>query len=251
MAFILSNRVKETATSPGTGTVTLSGASSGYQSFSAGIGANNTTYYVIADQTGANWEVGFGTVGSGGTTLVRTAVYASSNSGSAVNFTTGTQDVFCDYPANKAVFYDSNGVVTIGSTPTYTDTGIIATFASSTAGYNQLVMQNTNSASNASTNITVTNNLGTSTTYFAEIGMNSSGFTGTGAFNTPNMAYFASASGSDLAIGTYGANAIHFLAGNAATDAMTITSGNVAVINSSPVTNVATAITTAWGWNLP
>jgi hypothetical protein len=103
MAFVLGNRVKESCTAPGTGTVTLLGAATGYQTFSSGIGANNTTYYVIADQTGANWEVGFGTLGSGGTTLARTTVYASSNSGSLVNFSSGTQDVFCDYPANRSV----------------------------------------------------------------------------------------------------------------------------------------------------
>ena len=107
MAFVLADRVKETATSPGTGTATLLGAVSQYQSFSAGIGANNTTYYVIADQGGANWEVGLGTIGAGGTTLARTTIYASSNSGSTVNFSTGTQDIWCDYSATKYVSKDS------------------------------------------------------------------------------------------------------------------------------------------------
>lgn len=107
MAFVLADRVKETCSSPGTGTATLLGAATGYQTFSAGIGANNTTYYTIADQGGANWEVGYGTIGAGGTTLARTTVLASSNSGSLVNFASGTQDVFCDYPAGKAVIADS------------------------------------------------------------------------------------------------------------------------------------------------
>ena len=107
MAFVLADRVKETATSPGTGTVTLLGAVSQYQSFSAAIGANNTTYYVIADQSGNNWEVGYGTVGSGGTTLARTTVLASSNSGSLVNFSSGTQNVWCDYTATRAVIQDN------------------------------------------------------------------------------------------------------------------------------------------------
>ena len=107
MAFVLADRVKESTVSPGTGTATLGGAASGYQSFSAGIGASNTTYYVIADQAGANWEVGLGTIGAGGTTLARTTVYASSNSGSLVNFASGTQDVWCDYPASKYVSKDS------------------------------------------------------------------------------------------------------------------------------------------------
>ena len=112
MAFILADRVRETASAPGTGTVTLLGAVTGYQTFSAGIGASNTTYYVIADQSGANWEVGLGTIGAGGTTLARTTVLSSSNSGSLVNFSSGTQDVFCDYPAGQAVYKDSSNNVT-------------------------------------------------------------------------------------------------------------------------------------------
>ena len=111
MAFVLADRVKESCSSPGTGTVTLLGAATGYQAFSAGIGANNTTYYTIADQGGTNWEVGYGTIGAGGTTLARTTVLASSNSGSLVNFSSGSQDVFCDYTAGKAVYLNSSGNV--------------------------------------------------------------------------------------------------------------------------------------------
>lgn len=99
MAFVLADRVKETTTTTGTGTVTLLGASAGYQSFSA-IGNANTTYYTIAAQTGTEWEVGIGTYTSSGTTLARTTVISSSNSGSLVNFTAGTKDVFVTYPAS-------------------------------------------------------------------------------------------------------------------------------------------------------
>jgi len=102
MAFVLKDRVKETTTTTGTGTVTLAGAVSGYQSFSA-IGDGNTTYYTIAGQGTSEWEVGIGTYTSSGTTLSRTTVLASSNSGSLVNFSAGTKDVFCDYPAGRAV----------------------------------------------------------------------------------------------------------------------------------------------------
>ena len=110
MPLVLKDRVKETASSPGTGTVTLLGASTGYQSFSA-IGDGNTTYYTIADQSGANWEVGIGTYTSSGTTLSRDTILASSNSGSIVNFSSGTQDVFCDYPAGKTAIQNANGYV--------------------------------------------------------------------------------------------------------------------------------------------
>jgi hypothetical protein len=98
MAFVLADRVKETTTTAGTGTVTLDGASVGYQSFSA-IGNSNTTYYTIAGQTSSEWEVGIGTYTASGTTLARTTVISSSNAGSLVNFSAGTKDVFVTYPA--------------------------------------------------------------------------------------------------------------------------------------------------------
>jgi hypothetical protein len=78
--------------------VTLDGASTGYQSFSA-IGDANTTYYTIAGQTGSEWEVGIGTYTASGATLARNTVISSSNAGSLVNFSAGTKDVFVTYPA--------------------------------------------------------------------------------------------------------------------------------------------------------
>lgn len=102
MALVVKDRVQESATAPGTGTVTLLGAALGYQTFSASVGNGNDTYYCIADQGGANWEVGIGTVGAG--TLARTSIFASSNAGSAVNFSSGTQVVFCTYPAEIAAY---------------------------------------------------------------------------------------------------------------------------------------------------
>jgi hypothetical protein len=102
MAFVLADRVKETTAVTGTGAATLLGASTGFQSFAA-IGNGNTTYYTIAGQTGNEWEVGIGTYTSSGTSLSRDTVLASSNSGSLVNFSAGTKDVFCDYPAKRAV----------------------------------------------------------------------------------------------------------------------------------------------------
>jgi len=105
MAFVLADRVKETTTTTGTGTVTLLGASTGFQSFSA-IGDTNTTYYTIASQSGSEWEVGIGTYTSSGTTLARTTVISSSNAGALVNFSAGTKDVFVTYPAE----YTANGI---------------------------------------------------------------------------------------------------------------------------------------------
>jgi len=114
----------------------------------------------------------------------------------------------------------SKGQLQVGNIG-YTDTGILAGFASIVAGYNQIILQNTNSGATASTNFNVSNNNGTATTNFGEFGINSSGFTGTGAFSTAGNVYLAAAS-TDLAIGTYGSNAIHFVVNSGATDAMTI-----------------------------
>lgn len=100
MALVLADRVQETTTTTGTGTVTLAGAVAGFQSFSV-VGNGNTTYYTIVDSSTGDWEVGLGTYTSSGTTLSRTTVLSSSNSGSLVNFAAGTKTVFVTYPASS------------------------------------------------------------------------------------------------------------------------------------------------------
>lgn len=107
MALILKDRVKETTTVTGTGTATLLGAAAGFQSFST-IGNGNTTYYCITGG-GSEWEVGIGTYTTSGTTLTRTIVLASSNSGSLVSFSAGTKDVFVTYPSDRSVNQDDVG----------------------------------------------------------------------------------------------------------------------------------------------
>lgn len=102
MALVFKDRVKETTATTGTGTVTLAGASAGFQSFSV-IGDANTTYYTLV--SGSEWEVGIGTYTSSGTTLSRDTVLESSNAGSKITLA-GTSDVFCTYPAEKAVVQD-------------------------------------------------------------------------------------------------------------------------------------------------
>ena len=114
MALVLKDRVLETASAPGTGTVTLLGATAGYQTFSAAIGNANTTYYTIADQSGSNWEVGVGTYTTSGNTLTRNTVLSSSNGGSLVNFNAGTQNVFVTYPSEEAIY--NNGTSIVGPT---------------------------------------------------------------------------------------------------------------------------------------
>jgi hypothetical protein len=107
MALVVADRVKETSTTAGTGTLTLAGAASGFQSFSV-IGNGNTTYYSIVDSTASTWEVGIGTYTSSGTTLSRDTVLAnSSGTTSPISFASNSKDVFATYPAGKAVYEDS------------------------------------------------------------------------------------------------------------------------------------------------
>jgi len=111
MPLVLKDRVKETSTTTGTGTLTLGGAASGFQSFAV-IGDGNSTYYAIFDRTSQDWEVGLGTYTSSGTTLSRDTVLESSNGGSLVNFGAGAKDVFVTYPAEKAVMLDDAQTLT-------------------------------------------------------------------------------------------------------------------------------------------
>ena len=75
MAFALKDRIQETTTTTGTGTITLAGAVTGFQSFAA-VGNGNTTYYCIT--SGSAWEVGLGTYSTTGPTLARTTIYSNS-----------------------------------------------------------------------------------------------------------------------------------------------------------------------------
>ena len=284
MSFILADRVKESCSSPGTGTVTLLGAATGYQSFSAGIGASNTTYYVIADQSGSNWEVGLGTIGAGGTTLARTTVLSSSNSGSLVNFSSGTQDVFCDYPAGKAVYKDASNNVTgyaisggtidntpIGATTASTGAFTYASTSSTTnttpaLGYNasnssfvngatvsgsylQNVMQNKSGTAGASTNFVVSNDLGTDSTYYGEFGMNSSVYSsGTPAdfFSLNNGVYFSGHYG-DISIGSGNGYKTYLAWGTTGQSAHVINASGALGLSTNLGTTPALSGTTGYG----
>ena len=104
MAFVLNDRVKETTTTTGTGTINLAGAATGFETFVAGVGNSNVTYYCIAGRGTTEFEVGIGTVTDASPdTLSRTTILSSSNSDSAVDFSAGTKDVFCTLPAGKTI----------------------------------------------------------------------------------------------------------------------------------------------------
>ena len=105
MALVLNDRVKETSTTAGSGTLDLDGAVTGFETFVAGIATTNTTYYCIDHQGSYDeWEVGIGTVTDATPdTLSRDTVISSSNSDGKVTFTAGTLDVFCTFPASKTM----------------------------------------------------------------------------------------------------------------------------------------------------
>jgi len=109
MALVINNRVRELTSTTGTGAVTLGGAVGGFQTFAAGIGNDNTTYYAISINSENEWEVGLGTLNADSSTLTRTTVLESSNSDAAVDFAAGSKEVFCTLPSEKAVYLDASG----------------------------------------------------------------------------------------------------------------------------------------------
>ena len=139
MTLIAKDRVKETTTSTGTGTITLAGAVDGFQSFAA-IGNGNITYYAITNDD--NYEVGLGTYTASGTTLSRDTVLESSNSGSKISLSGGESEVFCTYPAEKAVIQDNDntGIAPqIGATNgIFVNNQVVGTSYTLPTGYNAI-----------------------------------------------------------------------------------------------------------------
>ena len=176
MALILRDRVLETANSPGTGTVVLLGATTGYQTFANGVGNGNTTYYTIATVGGSEWEVGIGQYVSANNSVVRNTVISSSNGGNLANFSSGTQSVFVTYPAEQAVYLSNGNVSALGNITlgtwnantigvAYGGTGVTAS-----SGANSVVLRDANQniqVNNALLGYTSTTSAGTTTTLTA------------------------------------------------------------------------------------
>lgn len=139
MPLVLADRVQETTATTGTGTITLAGAVTQYQSFAAGVGSGNSTYYCLLSGNGTDWETGTGTLsGSGPYTLSRT-VNTSSNSNALISLT-GTSTVYCTQPANK--------IITNGGLGNLTQLAFNSTGASSSiTGVSQTFYQSTTSVS--------------------------------------------------------------------------------------------------------
>lgn len=173
MALVLADRVKETTTTTGTGSVTLLGAATGYQSFAA-IGNTNTTYYCIASQTGSEWEVGLGTYSTTGPTLARTTVIASSNAGSLVNFSAGTKDVFVTQPAKRTVYNSTGSTGGTDAVSTNTANSVVRRDGSGNFSAGTITAALSGTATNA-TNVGTTANSTNANFYIPFVASSSSG----------------------------------------------------------------------------
>jgi len=145
MALVINDRVRETTSTAGSGTVTLGGAVDGFQTFAAGIGNDNTTYYAISLNSASEWEVGRGTLNADSSELARTAILQSSNSDNAVVFSAGAKEIFCTLPSEKALYLDASGDLA--------NSGVIANTnvdASAAIAQTKLALDITNSEVNAS-----------------------------------------------------------------------------------------------------
>ena len=120
MAFKIEDRVRETTTTTGTGTINLGGAVTNFETFTANLSNSDTTYYAIVDNTNGAFEVGLGTFSTGSPNTLSRSAIASSNSNNLVNFGVATKEVFITVPASKMVVEDGSNNVAIGGTVTAT-----------------------------------------------------------------------------------------------------------------------------------
>ncbi len=143
MALVLKDRVKETTTSTGTGTINLAGAATGFEGFASAVGDGNTCYYAILDANGSAWEVGIGTVTDAATdTLSRDTILESSNSDNAISLTSGTHTVFLTYPADKSVYRNSNDQIVATASGIVFSDSTVQTTAAAVSGDNVSIFVN-------------------------------------------------------------------------------------------------------------
>ena len=248
MAIVVKDRVQQTSTTTGTSDFLLTGSVVGFQSFAA-IGNTNVTYYTAVDPTTGDWEVGIGTYSTTGPTLARTAVLSNSlSTTNKINFGAGAKNVFCTYPAEKAIYEEVSGNVLIDGGPiTVIGTGVTGytTFSAALGelyadvdSFAQFYAQNLNDGSDASADFVAYNDLGDGNTNFVDVGINSSNYTSLAyPIFTPGSAYLFN-DGGEMFVGS-------------ATDDVVIFAGGVAVADEAVRIDATTkAVTTAGDVNV-
>ena len=200
MAIVVKDRVQQTSTTTGTSDFVLSGSVSGFQTFSA-IGNTNTTYYAAVDPNTGDWEVGLGTYSTTGPTLTRDTIYESSNAGVKVVFAAGAKNVFCTYPAERAIYEEPDGQTLIDGGPiTVLGSGVtvnpslpaeLGKFVGNVNSFGQVYNLNQNDGGSASADFVVYNDATTDGyTHFTDMGINSSNYSSVDyPIFTPNSGY--------------------------------------------------------------
>lgn len=228
MAIVVKDRVQETSTTTGTADFVLGGAVTGYQSFAA-IGNTNTTYYAAVDPATGAWEVGVGTYSTTGPTLTRTTVYESSNAGAKIDFAAGAKNVFCVYPAERAIYEEPSGntlidggpLTVIGTgVPSYTSfSAVLAEMYGNVDTFGQVYAQNYNDGTEASADMIVyRDNTVVDTANFMDMGINSSNFSSaTYPIFTPSSMYLYG-DGGEMFVGSGTDDLIFFTGGVDTTD---------------------------------
>ena len=126
----------------------------------------------------------------------------------------------------------------------------IATFGSTTANsYNQLIIQNKSTSSNASANYVISNDLGTDSSYYGEFGMNSSVFsssTPTDFYSINNGVYFSGHDG-DITVGSGNGYKLYFAWGSSGQSAHVINASGAIGLSTNLGTTPALSGTTGYG----
>jgi hypothetical protein len=259
MAIVVKDRVQQTSTTTGTSDFVLTGAVTGFQSFAA-IGNTNTTYYAAVDPATGDWEVGTGTYSTTGPTLTRTTVYESSTGGSKISFGAGAKNVFCVYPAERAIYEEPSGntlidggpLTVIGAgVPSYTSfSAVLAELYGNVDTFAQVYAQNYNDGADASADMIVyRDNTVVDTANFMDMGINSSNFSSaTYPIFTPSSMYlygdggemFVGSGTDDLIFFTGGVDVADEAARFDKTSKALTTVGNVNVGGALDVTGAAT-----------
>lgn len=206
-----------------------------------------TNGYILYNNSGTLGNLA--TSGSGSVVLNSApAISGGSINNTTVGATTPTTGAFTTITSTSSPASNTAGVLTLSGTPNSgtngrvgllqigptlgaADKNIIAVFGQSINDYTQIILQNTSSGITASADIVINNDNTTGQGTYIDMGINSSGFTGTGSFNLPNAGYLTTVGG-DLVLGTSSANAIRFVINDSATDAASISTGGVLSLGS-------------------